>query len=70
MAIRTVFDTEDCLEVSPHDSAFVKKLALDFFHLKNFIGILDHLYKKFDKSQFAQFCRILADGNIWQTFPF
>lgn len=63
LAIRTVFDTEDGFEVSPYDVTYVKQLAIDFFELKSFTGILDCLYKKFDKSKFAQFCKELAKGS-------
>lgn len=69
LAIRIVFDTEDGFEVSPCDVTYVKHLAIDFFELKSFIGILDHLYKKFDKSKFAQFCKKLAEGATLHNDP-
>jgi len=61
-AIRTVFETEDGLNKSPYDITYVKNKMIDFYHLKNKIGILDHLHKKFEKPKFAKFCKELAIG--------
>lgn len=62
-AVRTVFETEDGLNKSPYDITYVKNKMMEFYHLKSKIGILDHLHKKFNKPQFAGFCKELAIGR-------
>jgi N-acetylglucosamine kinase len=61
-AIRTVFDTDDGISNCPYDTQYVKEKMLEFYQLRNKIGVLDHLHKKFDKARFAQFCQILSNG--------
>jgi len=61
-AIRTVFDMDDGISNCPYDTQYVKDKMLEFYQLRNKVGILDHLHKKFDKARFAQFCQVLSNG--------
>jgi N-acetylglucosamine kinase len=63
-AIRTVFDADDGVSNCPYDTAYVKEKMMEFYQLRNKVGILEHLHKKFDKARFAQFCQILANGAV------
>jgi len=61
-AIRTVFDVDDGISNCPYDTQYIKEKMMDFYQLRNKVGILDHLHKKFDKARFAQFCQVLSKG--------
>ncbi|XP_074141629.1 N-acetyl-D-glucosamine kinase isoform X2 [Sminthopsis crassicaudata] len=62
MGVKTVFDTMDNLEVSPHSIDFLKKAMFDYFKVSDRMGLLTHLYRTFDKSNFAGFCQKIAEG--------
>ncbi|XP_033869403.3 N-acetyl-D-glucosamine kinase [Acipenser ruthenus] len=62
LAVKTVFDATDNLVPPPHDITHVKKAMFDYFQVSDLMGILTHLYRTFEKSKFAGFCRILAEG--------
>ncbi|XP_051830273.1 N-acetyl-D-glucosamine kinase [Antechinus flavipes] len=62
LGVKTVFDTMDNLEVSPHSIDFVKRAMFDYFKVSDRMGLLTHLYRTFDKSNFAGFCQKIAEG--------
>ncbi|XP_027695796.1 N-acetyl-D-glucosamine kinase [Vombatus ursinus] len=62
LAVKTVFDTMDNLEVSPHKIDYVKKAMFDYFQESDRMGLLNHIYRNFDKSKFAGFCQKIAEG--------
>ncbi|XP_016353450.1 N-acetyl-D-glucosamine kinase [Sinocyclocheilus anshuiensis] len=63
LAIKTVFDARDNLVTSPHDINYVKKAMEEYFQVSDLMGMLPHLYRIFQKSHFAGFCRKLAEGG-------
>lgn len=63
LAVKTVFDARDNLVTSPHDITYVKKAMEDYFQVSDLMGMLPHLYRNFQKSHFAGFCRKLAEGG-------
>ncbi|TRY92035.1 hypothetical protein DNTS_033837 [Danionella cerebrum] len=63
LAVKSVFDTRDNLVTSPHDISFVKKTMEEYFKVTDLMGMLPHLYRNFQKSHFAGFCRKLAEGG-------
>lgn len=63
LAIKTVFDARDNLVTSPHDITYVKKAMEEYFQVSDLMGMLPHLYRNFQKSHFAGFCRKLAEGG-------
>ncbi|XP_042584290.1 N-acetyl-D-glucosamine kinase isoform X1 [Cyprinus carpio] len=64
LAIKTVFDARDNLVTSPHDITYVKKAMEEYFQVSDLMGMLPHLYRNFQKSHFAGFCRKLAEGML------
>ncbi|KAK2914176.1 hypothetical protein QQF64_029945 [Cirrhinus molitorella] len=63
LAIKTVFDARDNLVAPPHDITYVKKAMEEYFQVSDLMGMLPHLYRNFQKSHFAGFCRKLAEGG-------
>ncbi|XP_048041924.1 N-acetyl-D-glucosamine kinase [Megalobrama amblycephala] len=63
MAVKTVFDARDNLVKSPHDITYVKEAMEEYFQVSDLMGMLPHLYRNFQKSHFAGFCRKLAEGG-------
>nr|XP_040126991.1 N-acetyl-D-glucosamine kinase isoform X3 [Ictidomys tridecemlineatus] len=61
-AVKIVFDSIDNLEAAPHDIGYVKQAMFNYFQVPDRLGILTHLYREFDKSRFAGFCRKIAEG--------
>ncbi|XP_055452329.1 N-acetyl-D-glucosamine kinase isoform X2 [Psammomys obesus] len=61
-AVKIVFDSIDNLEAAPHDIGYVKQAMFNYFQVPDRLGILTHLYRDFDKSKFAGFCRKIAEG--------
>ncbi|XP_043845409.1 N-acetyl-D-glucosamine kinase-like [Dromiciops gliroides] len=61
-AVKIVFNTMDNLEKSPHDINYVKQAMFNYFQVSDRMGLLTHLYRIFDKSKFAGFCRKVAEG--------
>ncbi|KAB5579249.1 hypothetical protein PHYPO_G00192920 [Pangasianodon hypophthalmus] len=62
LAVKAVFDARDNLVTPPHDITYVKKAMEDYFKVSDLMGMLPHLYRNFQKSYFAGFCRKLAEG--------
>ncbi|KAF7706469.1 N-acetyl-D-glucosamine kinase [Silurus meridionalis] len=62
LAVKAVFDAKDNLVTPPHDITYVKNVMEDYFKVSDLMGMLPHLYRNFQKSYFAGFCRILAEG--------
>ncbi|XP_036407450.1 N-acetyl-D-glucosamine kinase [Megalops cyprinoides] len=62
LAVKTVFDAMDNLSTPPHDITHVKKAMEEYFQVSGRMGLLPHLYRNFQKSHFAGFCRKLAEG--------
>nr|ADO27805.1 n-acetyl-d-glucosamine kinase [Ictalurus furcatus] len=62
LAVKAVFDAKDNLVTPPHDITYVKKAMEDYFKVSDLMGMLPHLYRNFQKSYFAGFCRKLAEG--------
>ncbi|XP_051504820.1 N-acetyl-D-glucosamine kinase isoform X2 [Myxocyprinus asiaticus] len=62
LAVKTVFDARDNLVTPPHDVTYVKKAMEEYFQVSDLMGMLPHLYRNFQKSHFAGFCRKLAEG--------
>uniref|UniRef100_A0AAR2LWN3 N-acetyl-D-glucosamine kinase n=1 Tax=Pygocentrus nattereri TaxID=42514 RepID=A0AAR2LWN3_PYGNA len=62
LAVKTVFDAKDNLAKPPHDITYVKKAMDEYFQVSDLMGMLPHLYRNFQKSHFAGFCRKLAEG--------
>ncbi|KAM3590873.1 uncharacterized protein V6R79_018045 [Siganus canaliculatus] len=62
MAVKSVFDAKDNLVAPPHDVTHVKKAMEEHFQVSDLMGMLPHLYRNFQKSHFAAFCKTLAEG--------
>ncbi|KAI1888362.1 hypothetical protein AGOR_G00184220 [Albula goreensis] len=61
-AVKTVFDAMDNLVTPPKDITCVKKAMEEYFQVTDLMGMLPHLYRDFQKSHFAGFCRKVAEG--------
>lgn len=61
-AVKTVFDAKDNLVAPPHDVTHVRKAMEEYFQVSDFMGMLPHLYRNFQKPHFAGFCKKLAEG--------
>ncbi|XP_043937583.1 N-acetyl-D-glucosamine kinase [Protopterus annectens] len=66
LAIKMVFDTMDNFIVPPHDISKIKNAMFEYFQVADRMGMLTHLYRTFEKSQFAGFCQRVAEGNLAQ----
>nr|XP_046237461.1 N-acetyl-D-glucosamine kinase isoform X1 [Scatophagus argus]XP_046237463.1 N-acetyl-D-glucosamine kinase isoform X2 [Scatophagus argus] len=62
LAVKTVFDAKDNLVAPPHDVTHVRKAMEKYFQVSDLMGMLPHLYRTFQKSHFAGFCKKLAEG--------
>ncbi|XP_039996284.1 N-acetyl-D-glucosamine kinase isoform X1 [Xiphias gladius] len=62
LAVKTVFDARDHLVTPPHDINHVREAMEEYFQVSNLMGMLPHLYRNFQKSHFAGFCKKLAEG--------
>uniref|UniRef100_A0AAQ4PDV5 N-acetyl-D-glucosamine kinase n=1 Tax=Gasterosteus aculeatus aculeatus TaxID=481459 RepID=A0AAQ4PDV5_GASAC len=62
LAVKTVFDAMDNLVAPPHDVTHVRKIMEEYYQVSNLMGMLPHLYRNFQKSHFAGFCKKLAEG--------
>ncbi|XP_068611865.1 N-acetyl-D-glucosamine kinase isoform X4 [Brachionichthys hirsutus] len=62
LAVKTVFDAKDNLVAPPHDIKHVAKAMQEYFQVSDVMDMLPHLYRKFNKSHFAGFCKKLAEG--------
>lgn len=62
LAVKTVFDARDNLVTPPHDVTHVTKAMEEYFQVSDLMGMLPHLYRNFNKSHFAGFCKKLAEG--------
>ncbi|XP_035531077.1 N-acetyl-D-glucosamine kinase [Morone saxatilis] len=62
LAVKTVFDAKDNLVAPPHDVTHVRKAMEEYFQVTDLMGMLPHLYRNFQKSHFAGFCKKLAEG--------
>ncbi|XP_038587034.1 N-acetyl-D-glucosamine kinase isoform X2 [Micropterus salmoides] len=63
-AVKTVFDARDNLVAPPHDVTRVTKAMEEYFQVSDLMGMLPHLYRNFQKSHFAGFCKKLAEGAV------
>ncbi|KAL4660951.1 N-acetyl-D-glucosamine kinase isoform X1 [Arapaima gigas] len=61
LAVKTVFDAMDNFAAPPHDIGSVKNAMEQYFQVSNRMGMLPHLYRNFEKSYFAGFCKKLAE---------
>ncbi|TSL41004.1 N-acetyl-D-glucosamine kinase [Bagarius yarrelli] len=62
LAVKAVFDAKDKLVTPPHDLTYVQKAMEEYFEVSDLMGMLPHLYRNFQKSYFAGFCKKLAEG--------
>ncbi|KAJ8268843.1 hypothetical protein COCON_G00114500 [Conger conger] len=62
LAVKTVFDALDNLATPPHDITHVKKAMEEYFQVSGRMDLLPHLYRNFQKSHFAGFCKKVAEG--------
>uniref|UniRef100_A0A1A7XPN4 N-acetyl-D-glucosamine kinase n=1 Tax=Iconisemion striatum TaxID=60296 RepID=A0A1A7XPN4_9TELE len=62
LAVKTVFDARDNLVAPPYDITCVKEAMEEYFQVSDLMGMLPHLYRNFQKSHFAGFCKKLAEG--------
>ncbi|CAL8376778.1 unnamed protein product [Gadus morhua 'NCC'] len=62
LGVKAVFDAVDNYATPPHDIAYTKKAMEEYFKVSDLMGMLPHLYRDFQKSHFAGFCRRLAEG--------
>lgn len=62
LAVKTVFDARDNLVAPPHDITHVRKAMEEYFQVSDLLGMLPHLYRNFQKSHFAGFCKKVAEG--------
>ncbi|XP_029943032.1 N-acetyl-D-glucosamine kinase isoform X2 [Salarias fasciatus] len=62
LAVKTVFDARDNLAAPPHDITHVREAMEEYFQVSDLLGMLPHLYRNFQKSHFAGFCKKLAEG--------
>ncbi|XP_035673899.1 N-acetyl-D-glucosamine kinase-like isoform X3 [Branchiostoma floridae] len=61
-AVKYVFDYDDNFHEPPSDTSYLKLAMFEYFKVNDRIGLLDHLYRNFDKSKFAGFCKLVAQG--------
>ncbi|CAH1257734.1 N-acetyl-D-glucosamine kinase-like isoform X1 [Branchiostoma lanceolatum] len=61
-AVKYVFDFDDNFHEPPSDTSYLKLAMFEYFKVNDRIGLLDHLYRNFDKSKFAGFCKLVAQG--------
>lgn len=62
LAVKTVFDAKDKMAPPPHDITYVRKAMEEYYQVSDLMGMLPHLYRNFQKSYFAGFCKKLAEG--------
>ncbi|XP_022061444.1 N-acetyl-D-glucosamine kinase [Acanthochromis polyacanthus] len=62
LAVKTVFDAKDNLVAPPHDITRVRNAMEEYFQVSDLMGMLPHLYRNFQKSHFAGFCKKLSEG--------
>ncbi|XP_048391896.1 N-acetyl-D-glucosamine kinase isoform X1 [Stegostoma tigrinum] len=62
LAIKIVFDAIDNFKRTPFNICLVKDAMYDYFQVSNRMALLTHLYRTFDKSKIAGFCRKLAEA--------
>lgn len=62
LGVKMVFDAKDNLVAPPHDITQVRKAMEEYFQVSDLMGMLPHLYRNFQKSYFAGFCKKLAEG--------
>ncbi|XP_014241889.1 N-acetyl-D-glucosamine kinase [Cimex lectularius] len=62
-ALKIYFNHADRLETVPYgyDTDILWETIKTFFGIKNRLQLLPHLYKNFDKSKFAQLCKVLSE---------
>ncbi|GLD70977.1 N-acetyl-D-glucosamine kinase [Lates japonicus] len=60
LAVKTVFDAKDNLVAPPHNVDYVRKAMEEYFQVSDLMGMLPHLYRNFQKSHFAGFCKKVA----------
>ncbi|XP_030636513.1 N-acetyl-D-glucosamine kinase [Chanos chanos] len=62
LGVKTIFDARDNLVKPPHDVTHVWNAMKEYFQVSDLMGMLPHLYRNFQKSHFAGFCKKLAEG--------
>uniref|UniRef100_UPI00398F7E53 N-acetyl-D-glucosamine kinase isoform X2 n=2 Tax=Pristiophorus japonicus TaxID=55135 RepID=UPI00398F7E53 len=64
LAIKTVFDATDNFKLAPYSISLVEEAMYKYFQISNRMGLLTHLYRTFEKSNIAGFCRKLAECAV------
>lgn len=59
-SIKYVFDAEDNFKAPPADISAVKSAVFQYFDMSDRHDILPHLYRSYDKSKIASFCKVLS----------
>ncbi|XP_078410950.1 N-acetyl-D-glucosamine kinase isoform X1 [Cetorhinus maximus] len=62
LAIKTVYDSIDNFKHTPFNICLVEEAMYNYFQVSNRMALLTHLYRTFEKSKIAGFCRRLAEG--------
>ncbi|XP_078080645.1 N-acetyl-D-glucosamine kinase [Mustelus asterias] len=64
LAMKTVFDAIDNYKPTSFSIRLTEEAMYDYFQVSQRMGILTHLYRTFEKSKIAGFCRALAEVAV------
>ncbi|XP_072353829.1 N-acetyl-D-glucosamine kinase isoform X1 [Scyliorhinus torazame] len=62
LAIKTVYDAIDNYKHTPFNICLVEKAMYSYFQISDQMALLTHMYRNFEKSKIAGFCRKLAEA--------